>query len=244
MKLSSGAIICDIGDYDILQKLLGNFDPEYEVNAHLTDDYRSEHDDDIDADALVGQGVPIQHNTLAGIFSQYHNLPVGMFSGSAGHAFQRTLSLNDPKMCMSSDVSHDTGFSYTLYDCNLQVEVVQLPESVFQKLNAQLMEREKVYIPVDKSYIPDMSRALEIAGVAVEGQEDGVVRRRPHLRMCCKPLYPPHEVLLGRHVCIRLERCGGPTGACPHDSSLLLRVAPLPLKNPCEFQILPSCVAA
>ena len=89
IKTSSGAIIADIDDYHILQKLTG----DYRMNDEL---------EDIDADQLTRGGVSIQHNILAGLFSQDHYLPVGMFSGSAGHSFEITLSLNDPKMCMSS----------------------------------------------------------------------------------------------------------------------------------------------
>jgi hypothetical protein len=43
---------------------------------------------DIDADQLTGGGVSIQHDILAGLFSQDHYLPGGMFSGSAGHSFE------------------------------------------------------------------------------------------------------------------------------------------------------------
>jgi len=35
IKTSSGAIICDIDDYHILQKLLSNFDPEFELKPRL-----------------------------------------------------------------------------------------------------------------------------------------------------------------------------------------------------------------
>jgi hypothetical protein len=40
----------------------------------------------------------VQHDILAGLFSLDHYVPFGMFSGSAGHSFDITLSLNDPKM--------------------------------------------------------------------------------------------------------------------------------------------------
>jgi hypothetical protein len=144
-NISSGPIICDIDDYHILQKLLGNFDPEYEGQAHLTGDYRGQHADNDDETALSGAGVTIQHNILAGLFSQDHYIPVGMFSGSAGHAFEITLSLNDPKMCMSTVEEHDSDFSYTLSNAHMQVEVVQLPESVSQKTECSTNERRKSF---------------------------------------------------------------------------------------------------
>jgi hypothetical protein len=37
---------------------------------------------------------------------------------------------------------------YKLSNCNLQIEVVQLPESVNQKLNSQLMSGEKISTPM------------------------------------------------------------------------------------------------
>jgi hypothetical protein len=109
--------------------------------------------DDIDAEELTRGGVSIQYNILAGLFSQDHYLSVGMFSGSAGHSFEITLSLNDPKMCMSQKDSAMGGppaddMKYKLSNCNMQIEVVQLPESVNQKLNSQLMSGEKISIPV------------------------------------------------------------------------------------------------
>jgi len=172
IKTSSGAIICDIDDYHILQKLLSNFDPEFESNAQLTGDYRMNSElDDIDAEELTRGGVSIQHNILAGLFSQEHYLPVGMFSGSAGHSFEITLSLNDPKLCMSQKDSAMGGaaddMKYELSNCNMQIEVVQLPESVNQKLNSQLMSGEKNSIPMvnyrsHKSYIPPASQAVDI----------------------------------------------------------------------------------
>ena len=168
IKTSSGAIICDMDDYHFLQKLLSNFDPEFESNAQLTVDYRMS-DEDIDEDQLTADGVSIQHNILAGLFSQDHYLPVGMFSGSAGHSFEITLSLNDPKMCMSSTAGSTPAenLKYKLTNCNMQIEVVHLPESVNQKRNAQLMKGEKASIPMvnyrsHKSYIPASSQAVDI----------------------------------------------------------------------------------
>jgi len=168
IKTSSGAIICDIDDYHILQKLLSNFDPEFEAKAQVTGDYRMT-DEDIDETELTQDGVTVQHDILAGLFSQDHYLPVGMFSGSAGHSFEITLSLNDPKMCMSSTAGSapTEDLKYKLSNCNMQIEVVQLPESVNQKLNSQLMSGEKISIPMvnyrsHKSYIPAASQAVDI----------------------------------------------------------------------------------
>jgi len=169
IKTSSGAIICDIDDYHILQKLLSNFDPDFESKAGITGDYRFNEDEGIDESELTENGVTIQHDILAGLFSQEHYLPVGLFSGAAGHSFEITLSLNDPKMCMSSTTGTAPieDLKYKLSNCNMHIEVVQLPESVNQKLNSQLMSGEKVSIPMvnyrsHKSYIPAASQAVDI----------------------------------------------------------------------------------
>jgi len=168
IKTSSGAIICDIDDYHILQKLLSNFDPEFESKAQITGDYRFNEDIDIDQSELTEKGVTIQHDILAGLFSQDHYLPVGLFSGAAGHSFEITLTLNDPKMCMSlTSGAPIDDMKYKLSNCNMQIEVVQLPESVNQKLNSQLMSGEKVSIPMvnyrsHKSFIPAASQAVDI----------------------------------------------------------------------------------
>jgi hypothetical protein len=169
IKTSSGAIICDIDDYHILQKLLSNFDPEFEWKAGITGDYRFNEFDGVDEEELIDKGVTIQHDILAGLFSQDHYLPVGLFSGSAGHSFEITLTLNDPKMCMSSTsgAAPTDDMKYKLSNCNMQIEVVQLPESVNSKLNSQLMSGEKVSIPMvnyrsHKSYIPAASQAVDI----------------------------------------------------------------------------------
>jgi hypothetical protein len=62
IKTSSGAVICNTDDYHILQKLLGNFDPEYESQAHVTADYRGARANNINVAALVEDGLTIQHN--------------------------------------------------------------------------------------------------------------------------------------------------------------------------------------
>jgi hypothetical protein len=93
---------------------------------------------------------------------------VGLFSGAAGHSFEITLTLNDPKMCMSlTSGAPIDDMKYKLSNCNMQIEVVQLPESVNQKLNSQLMSGEKVSIPMvnyrsHKSFIPAASQAVDI----------------------------------------------------------------------------------
>jgi len=156
-------------------------------------------DYDIDADELVGKRVSIQHNILAGLFSQEHYLPVGMFSGSAGHSFEITLSLNDPKICMSSSEGSAPAedLKYKSSNCNLQVEVPQLPESVSQKLNAQLMKGEKVSITMvnyrsHKSYIPAATQSVDITlfesahdleSVMAVILPNGVPASRPYLQI-------------------------------------------------------------
>ena len=89
-------------------------------------------DEDIDESELTKDGVTIQHDILAGLFSQDHYLPVGLFSGAAGHSFEITHSLNDPKMCMSSTIgtAPTEDLKYKLSNCNMQIEVVQLATRV------------------------------------------------------------------------------------------------------------------
>jgi hypothetical protein len=193
IKTSSGAIICDIDDYHILQKLLSNFDPEFESKAGITGDYRFNEDEAVDEEELTDKGVTIQHDILAGLFSQDHYLPVGLFSGAAGHSFEITLTLNDPKMCMSSTTGSApiADLKYKLSNCNMQIEVVQLPESVNQKLNSQLMSGEKVSIPMvnyrsHKSFIPAASQDVDITESAHDLESvmtvllpNGIANNRP-----------------------------------------------------------------
>ena len=158
VKTSSGQIICDIDDYNILQKLLQNINPDYEANKSLVGDYRSEMQssavshlgakemEDLNVDvtasgayvsggtATNARGITIQHNILAGIFDQEHYLPLGMFSGSAGHALEITMYLNKPEMCMYANqtTAYTGSYKYRLLNAHMQVELVQLPESVTQ----------------------------------------------------------------------------------------------------------------
>jgi len=176
IKSGGGMTIVDVSDYHILQKLLQNFDPEYDGNGALIGDYRSHEGrttalakgkdtDDVD---FNGDGVTIQHNILAGIFDSETYIPVGLFSGSAGHALEINLYLSKAHMCMSGVAASDVGgFSYNLSNTTLQLELVQLPESVNQKLNDQLMSGSKVSIPManyrsHKSYIPPGSKSVDI----------------------------------------------------------------------------------
>jgi hypothetical protein len=177
IKSGNGMVIVDCDDYHILQKLLQNFDPDYDGNGALIGDYRSHEGrttslakgkdtDDVD---FNGDGVTIQHNILAGIFSESDAyIPVGLFSAAGGHALEINLYLSKAHMCMSGVASTDTGgFSYNLSNTTLQLELVQLPESVNQKLNDQLMSGSKVSIPManyrsHKSYIPPGSKSVDI----------------------------------------------------------------------------------
>ena len=52
----------------------------------MTGDYRMS-DEDIDETELTQDGVTVQHDILAGLFSQDHYLPVGMFSGLANSSY-------------------------------------------------------------------------------------------------------------------------------------------------------------
>ena len=167
VKTSSGMIVCDIDDMHILQKLVSNFDPEWESKMAINGDVRSVIPAD-DITDLVADGVTVQHDILAGLFSQDHYFPVGLFSGSAGHALEITLWLNDPRKCMVATASDYAGsYNYELSNCNFQLEVVKLPESVTQKLNAQIMKGDKISIPMvnyrsHKSYIPASSKSVDI----------------------------------------------------------------------------------
>jgi hypothetical protein len=174
IKASSGAIICDIDDYHVLQKLSQNFDPDYEGQGSLIGDYRTAsientQFDNVDETELnTGDGVTIQHNILAGIFDQEHYIPVGLFSGSAGHALEINFYLTKPYLCMSGVDATDVGAcSFTLSNPTLQLELVQLPQSVNDKLNAQLMKGDKISIPMvnwrsHKSYISSGSKSVDI----------------------------------------------------------------------------------
>lgn len=174
IKTSSGLIIVDIDDYNILQKLHQNLDPDHHGQGALIGDYRAKsyYDSEAfaDSDELLfnSTGVSIQHNILAGIFSTEHYIPVGLFSGSAGHSLEINLYLTKPHMCMNGRSSADTsGATYNISNCILQLELVQLPESINQKLNDQLMRGDKVSIPMvnyrsHKSFIPTNSKSVDI----------------------------------------------------------------------------------
>jgi len=167
VKSSSGMIIADIDDYHILQKLVSNFDPEWDSKMALNGDNRSGIIAD-DTTDLVGDGVTVQHDILAGLFSQEHYIPCGLFSGSAGHCLEITFYLNEPRKCMvASDSAYAGNYNYELSNVNFQLEVVKLPESVTSKLNAQIMKGDKVSIPMvnyrsHKSYIPASSKSVDI----------------------------------------------------------------------------------
>lgn len=167
VKSSSGMIIADIDDYHILQKLVSNFDPNWYAKWGINGDNRTIVTTE-DTTDLVADGVTVQHDILAGLFSQEHYIPVGLFSGSAGHALEITFWLNDPKKSMVAlDAAYTGSYNYELSNCNFQLEVVKLPESVTQKLNAQIMKGDKVSIPMvnyrsHKSYIPVSSKSVDI----------------------------------------------------------------------------------
>jgi hypothetical protein len=176
IKSGNGMVIVDCDDYHILQKLMQNFDDEYDGQGTLIGDYRAHEGkaaaetrkdtDDVD---FNGDGVTIQHNILAGLFSESDAyIPVGLFSAAGGHALEINFYLAKSYMCMSGVTASDVGgFSYNLSNTTLQLELVQLPESVNQKLNDQIMRGDKVSIPManwrsHKSYVPPGSKSVDI----------------------------------------------------------------------------------
>lgn len=175
-------VVSDIQGVDVLQRILSNFEPVSKkfANANKTGDFRLQSKDgsagvtgmNIGANCLAEiytNGTTLEHPLIDPVIGrsfdgQEHYIPVGHFSGVSASA-ELTMWLNDPKeFLVRSDVG---SLGFTLSDIELVLEVVEMPESINNKLTMALNNNGKVQIPISiyrlhNNHIPQNTQQAEL----------------------------------------------------------------------------------
>ena len=176
----NGAVIEDIQGYSSIQRCLENFDKVCEkyANATVMGDYSvprvlNGNMTGATVKEIYENGVTVQHNLISGLLGkgQEHYIPVGLFNASGGFAFNVEFHLEDPKVCTVKDsaalTDSNATASYDLKDVTLQMEIVTMPQTITDRLDAELYNDNKVSIPfstfrLHQSYMPQNSQSVEL----------------------------------------------------------------------------------
>jgi hypothetical protein len=177
VKSGSGAVLEDIQDADLLENLLSEMKEKSQGSAdrallgdHLTNDWH--------------QFNRQQNNHLikrlpGGVFNSEYYLPLHLMGGP--YALEVELVLNSAAKCMrqaNATASALTEVTYTISGVQLQLEVVNMPGDVCQKLDMAICGGEELVVPFStyRSYrniIPTASTttSLQIHEVSPNVQE-------------------------------------------------------------------------
>jgi len=177
LKTGNGQLIEQIDGYAAIQRALSNFESVSSklANATRTGDFRAN-------TMMVGSGEPnfatkksmyengavIQHELLSGILGkgQEYYVPLHLFNGSGGFAFNLELELENPQICCVKDADA-TVLGYSISDVEFQMNVVKLDKSITDKLDSELYKNSKVSLPLTtyrlhQSYIPANSQMVDL----------------------------------------------------------------------------------
>ena len=176
LRSGNGAVLEDIQGYSAIQRCLENFESvcAKQAKANITNDYSYSRwlDGKMDTAAITEineNGTTVYHQLLSGILgkSQQHYIPVGLFNASGGFAFELQLYLEDPVVCCLKTTGETSNPQYVISDVSLQMEIVNMPAQLTDRLDAELYNNNKVSIPystfrLHHSYIPSGSQQVEL----------------------------------------------------------------------------------
>ena len=164
----NGVLLEDIRDYEVIERMLSNFDDwsQRYADSHEIGDFRAQRD----AGALKGaifvagaanagkyggteNGIDFQEKTyrkplISGIFGKDQDkaLPIGLMSATGGFAFQVELYLNsNEKAC--EELAGGAQPSYELSDVKLTLSLLETPADVYARLNARLVQNDRYVLP-------------------------------------------------------------------------------------------------
>ena len=164
----NGVLLEDIRDYEVIERMLSNFDDwsQRYADSHEIGDFRAQRD----AGALKGaifvagaanagkyggteNGIDFQEKTyrkplISGIFGKEQDkaLPIGLMSATGGFAFQVELYLNsNEKAC--EELAGGAQPSYELSDVKLTLSLLETPADVYARLNARLVQNDRYVLP-------------------------------------------------------------------------------------------------
>jgi hypothetical protein len=145
-------VVEDIQGYSTICRVLSNMDSVCKKmgNAHASGDFRSSTTPPTTAHlkSIYENGTIVEHNFASGILGrdyQEHYLALGAFNASGGSAMEITLWLEDPSLVCVRDSAGTPDF--TLSEVEMQLEIVEMPQNVNEKLDKELFNGGKISIP-------------------------------------------------------------------------------------------------
>ena len=171
LRTSNGQGIEDIQNYNVIQRILSNFETnDYKfARSEVNGDYRANENNTVADVALKHSvGMTYIHDLQSGILGkgQQHYIPIGLFSASGGFSFELELYLEENAIATVS--GNATQGSYEISNVSLQMEIVTLPNSITDRLNQELNSENKVSIPfctyrLHQAYFPQSSTSVDVS---------------------------------------------------------------------------------
>ena len=178
LQLRIGNVVAeDIMGYAEVERALSNFDSvcsKY-AKANYSGDYRitpnvgGQYNSSAELISIYNNGTTIEKSLVSGVLGkefQEHFIPLSHFSQSGGSAMELTLWLEDPAI---ATLRADAGaVGYTLSDVQLQLEVVEMPQSLNEKLDKELFNGGAFKLPYSTwrqhiNHIPSGSQNAELS---------------------------------------------------------------------------------
>jgi len=157
---SGGVLVEDLRNMNEMAKLMRNFESVSSVKAKeaLIGDYRltNEANDSTTNTALATAriikgndvtGEYFMHQILSGVIgkAQKHYIPIGMFNSTGSPALEVEFYLTNYDAQVLDSITDSEEFQ--IKDVKLQLEIVDLDESIMQRLNQSLAQDSQIAIP-------------------------------------------------------------------------------------------------
>jgi len=178
LQLRIGNVVAeDIMGYAEVERALSNFESvgakfakaNYSGDYRITPNVNGQIDNQTDLISIFNDGTTIEKSLVSGVLGkefQEHFIPLGHFSQSGGSAMELTLWLEDPAI---ATLRPDAGaVGYTLSDVQLQMEVVEMPQHLNEKLDKELFNGGAFKLPYSTwrqhiNHIPSGSQNAELS---------------------------------------------------------------------------------
>jgi len=178
LQLRVGNVVVeDIMGLSSIERCLSNFDSVCKkyANSNQTGDFRATPNVNgvLDAPAtlkeIYNNGTTIEKPLVSGILGkefQEHFIPLNAFNSSGGSAMELTLWLEEPAVTCVRDTAGVLG--YTLRDVQLQMEVVEMPQALNEKLDKELFNGNAFKLPYStwrqhSNFLPQNSQNAELS---------------------------------------------------------------------------------
>lgn len=179
LQLRVGNVVVeDIMGLSSIERCLSNFDSVCKkyANANQSGDFRATPnvaggvlDDVAVLKEIYNNGTTIEKPLISGVLGkefQEHYIPLHHFNASGGSAMELTLWLEDASVACVRDTSGTLG--YTLSDVQLQLEAVEMPQALNEKLDKELFNGNAFKLPYvtfrqHNNYIPQNSQNAELS---------------------------------------------------------------------------------